>query len=57
MCRTFRLWGDPDLSGVELVPTSDLPPDLPPLPFMNLLWEAGRLPIEGIDLRERAGSP
>ena len=55
--RTFRLWGEPDLGGVELVPPGDLPPDLPPLPFMNLLWEAGRLPIENIPLRERAGRP
>ena len=55
--RTFRLWGEPDLSGVELVPPHDLPLDLPPLPFLNLLWEAGRLPIEGITLRENAGGP
>ena len=48
--RTFRLWGEPDLAGVELVPPADLPPDLPPLPFLDLLWEAGRLPAEGITL-------
>ena len=55
--RTFRLWGEPDLGGVEILPPDDLPPDLPALPFMNLLWEAGRLPIEGIPLRERVVGP
>lgn len=55
--KTFRLWGVPDLGGLEIVPPSGLPPDLPPLPFLSLLWEAGRLPLEEIILREAAGGP
>ena len=55
--RTFKLWGEPDLGGMALVPPPGLPPDLPALPFMDLLWEAGRLPLEEVALEERAAGP
>lgn len=42
---TIRLWGEPDLGELELRCELEIPADLPPLPTMTLLWEAGRLPL------------
>ncbi len=44
--RTLRLWGEPELLGLTLRPEWPLPPDLPPLPFLELLWETGRIEPE-----------
>lgn len=41
--RTLRLWGKPDLLGLALLPEEPLPPGLPALPFLELLWETGRV--------------
>ncbi len=44
--RTLRLWGEPELLGLTLRPEWPLPPELPPLPFLELLWETGRIEPE-----------
>lgn len=44
----LRLWGEPDLLGLELSIGETLPPDLPTLPFLTLLWESGRVKKEDI---------
>lgn len=46
--RTLRLWGRPELAGLTLGPPVPLPPDLEALPFLTLLWEAGRVGKEEI---------
>ena len=46
--RTIRLWGRPELEGFTLVGKEPLPEDLEPLPFLELLWETGRLAVEEI---------
>lgn len=47
-CRTLRLWGPPDLAGLDLTADFPLPPEVEPLPFLALLWETGRLKREEI---------
>lgn len=46
--RPLKLWGAPDLLGLELSIGADLPADLPPLFFLTLLWEGGRVKDEDI---------
>lgn len=41
--RSLRLWGEPELLGLTLRPEEELPPELPGLPFLELLWETGRI--------------
>lgn len=41
--RRLKLWGEPDLAGLTLEASENLPPDLPRDPFLALLWESGRL--------------
>lgn len=43
MPRTLRLWGTPDLLGLALLPEEPLPSGFPALPFLELLWETGRV--------------
>lgn len=42
---TIRLWGEPDLDELEIWCDLEIPADLPCLPTLTLLWEAGRLPL------------
>lgn len=42
----LRLWGKPELLGFTLRPERPMPPGLPPLPFLELLWETGRIGVE-----------
>lgn len=44
----LRLWGEPDLLGISPRLGRPLPAGLPELPFLTLLWEAGRLKPEDI---------
>lgn len=44
----LRLWGRPDLAGLTFRLPEALPPDLEGLPFLALLWEAGRIRKEDI---------
>ena len=42
--RTLTLWGKPELQGLTLsLGDRALPPELPALPFLELLWETGRI--------------
>lgn len=46
--KTLRLWGEPDLQGLALLPEEPLPPGLPALPFLELLWETGRVELDRV---------
>lgn len=46
--RTLKLWGEPDLLGLALLPEGPLPPGFPELPFLELLWETGRVELDRI---------
>lgn len=48
---TLRLWGEPDLDGLELWCDLPIPADLPRPEAMTLLWEAGRLPLSAFRIR------
>lgn len=48
---TLRLWGKPDLGGLELWCDLPIPADLPRLEVMTLLWEAGRVPLSAFQVR------
>lgn len=48
--RTLRLWGSSDLQGLSLSIGCPLPPDLPRLPFLALLWETGRISLKEIQV-------
>lgn len=52
--RTLRLWGEPDLGGLTLSCRTDLPAQMPRLPFLELLWETGRLAPEQVLVTEEA---
>lgn len=52
---TIRLWGEPDLGGLEIGCGLEIPADLPPLPTMTLLWEAGRLPLSAFQVGRTKG--
>lgn len=42
--RTLTLWGKPELQGLTMsLGDRALPPELPALPFLELLWETGRI--------------
>lgn len=43
---SLRLWGEVDLLGLTLRPEGPLPAGLPPLPFLELLWETGRVGLQ-----------
>lgn len=51
--RTLRLWGQPELQGLSLLPERPLPSGFPALPFLELLWETGRVDTDRIRV-ERA---
>jgi len=54
--RTLRLWGTPELSGLSLAPAEgELPPELDPLPLLELLWETGRIACAGVRVLDRRG--
>ena len=43
----MRLWGEPALEGLTVtLPGALLPQGLPELPFLELLWETGRVKVE-----------
>ncbi len=47
--EALRLWGTPDLLDLELTaPGLELPPELERLPFLELLWETGRVTAEDL---------
>ncbi len=47
--RTIALWGRAELPGLTLgVAEGHLPPEYPRLPFLDLLWETGRVSLEGV---------
>lgn len=46
--RTLALWGEPELQGLTLTAGEPLPPGFSELPFLELLWETGRLSLEEI---------
>lgn len=48
---TLKLWGEPDLDGMELWCDLPIPADLPRLEVMTLLWEAGRMPLSAFRVR------
>ncbi len=50
--RALRLWGRPELRGLTLSGPERVPPGLEPLPFLELLWETGRLELS--ELRAEA---
>lgn len=52
---TIKLWGEPDLGGLELWCDLFIPADLPQTEAMTLLWEAGRLPLGAIEIRRTGG--
>ena len=54
---TLRLWGKPDLRGLTLAPPGKLPPGLPALPFLTLLWETGRVRPEELTVAWEADCP
>ena len=54
---TLRLWGRPDLWGLTLAPTVELPPGLPVLPFLSLLWETGRVRPEELTVAWETDCP
>ncbi len=45
---TLRLWGEPDLGGLDLICPAAVPDGIEPLRFLTLLWETGRVPAEEI---------
>ncbi len=48
--ETLKLWGEPGLGGLTLaLDGKSVPPGLPELPFLELLWETGR--VSGRELR------
>ncbi len=52
--RALRLWGIPELQGMELVLKGErLPPDIEPLLFLELLWESGRISLKEVSVRQR----
>lgn len=53
----LRLWGRPELCGLTLRPPEELPPDLPALPFLTLLWETGRIKPEELAVAPLADYP
>lgn len=52
--RTLRLWGKPDLAGLTLAGEVPVPPEMPPLPFLQLLWETGRVELKDLWVAGRA---
>ncbi len=53
--ETLRLWGEGELGGLTLtLPGAVLPEGLPRLPFLELLWETGR--VKGEDLAVTAAN-
>lgn len=44
----LRLWGKPELLGLTLRVAEPIPPEIPALPFLELLWETGRISLEEI---------
>ena len=54
---TLRLWGKPDLRGLTLAPLGELPPGLPLLPFLTLLWETGRVGPEELAVAAQTDWP
>ncbi len=48
--QTLRLWGEPELLGLTLFTEEPLPAGFPALPFLELLWETGRVDLCGIQV-------
>jgi len=55
--HALRLWGEPELLGLTLRTEEPLPPELPRLPFLELLWETGRVAPEDIRVAREAEWP
>lgn len=55
--QTLRLWGRPELQGLTLCPEWPLPPELPRLPFLELLWETGRIRPEELQVVQEGEWP
>ena len=55
--RTLRLWGEPELLGLTLLPEEPLPPGFPPLPLLELFWETGRVELGRIRVVRQADWP
>lgn len=48
--QALRLWGEADLLGRTLLLKQPLPAELPQLPFLELLWETGRVELKEIQV-------
>lgn len=55
--RVLRLWGEPGLGGLALALDRPLPPGVPALPLLELLWETGRVELEQIRITQNAAPP
>lgn len=51
--RPLRLWGEPELQGLMLTAQAVPPAGVPELPFLELLWETGRITAEEIAVCRR----
>lgn len=48
-CPTLKLWGEPQLAGLFILPEEgELPGWVDPLPALELLWETGRIPLDAL---------
>ncbi len=52
--RTLRLWGKPELAGLTLTGGEGAHPEIPRLPFLQLLWETGRVELKDLWVAGRA---
>lgn len=52
--RPLRLWGTPELHGLELAAEGEFPPEVNEAALLTLLWETGRRSLEEIWIRRAA---
>lgn len=55
--KTLALWGELELGGYSLTIEEPLPAEFAPLPFLELLWETGRVGLEQITVTRGAEWP
>lgn len=49
VCPTLKLWGEPELAGLSILPEEgELPGWVEPLSALTLLWETERIPLEAL---------